>query len=155
MTLADKYSIINKMESKDIDMTDERLLLDNTRFVDEVTSEESKDPQAFSDALDIIDETSGLPPERLITAALGITAEGGEFAEIIKKACFQGKPLDDDAQYHMKRELGDVMWYIAQACIALDCTLEDIIYMNIEKLEARYPDGFDSFRSNNRKEGDV
>jgi NTP pyrophosphatase (non-canonical NTP hydrolase) len=123
--------------------------------VDEVTSEESKDPQAFSDALDIIDETSGLPPERLITAALGITAEGGEFAEIIKKACFQGKPLDDDAQYHMKRELGDVMWYIAQACIALDCTLEDIIYMNIEKLEARYPDGFDSFRSNNRKEGDV
>ena len=155
MTLADKYSIINKMESKDIDMTDERLLLDYTRFVDEVTSEESKDPQAFSDALDIIDETSGLPPERLITAALGITAEGGEFAEIIKKACFQGKPLDDDAQYHMKRELCDVMWYIAQACIALDCTLEDIIYMNIEKLEARYPDGFDSFRSNNRKEGDV
>jgi len=155
LTLADKYSIINKIESKDIDMTDERLLLDYTRFVDEVTSEESKDPQAFSDALDIIDETSGLPPERLITAALGITAEGGEFAEIIKKACFQGKPLDDDAQYHMKRELGDVMWYIAQACIALDCTLEDIIYMNIEKLEARYPDGFDSFRSNNRKEGDV
>ena len=136
-------------------MTDERLLLDYTRFVDEVTSDESKDPQAFSDALDIIDETSGLPPERLITAALGISAEGGEFAEIIKKAVFQGKPLDDDAQYHMKRELGDVMWYIAQACIALDCSLEDIIYMNIEKLEARYPDGFDSFRSNNRKEGDV
>lgn len=136
-------------------MTDERLLLDYTRFVDEVTSDESKDPQAFSDALDIIDETSGLPPERLITAALGISAEGGEFAEIIKKAVFQGKPLDDDAQYHMKRELGDVMWYIAQACIALDCSLEDIIYMNIEKLESRYPDGFDSFRSNNRKEGDV
>ena len=143
------------MESKDIDMTDERLLLDYARFVDEVTSDESKDAQAFSDALDIIDETSGLPPERLITAALGISAEGGEFAEIIKKAVFQGKPLDDDAQYHMKRELGDVMWYIAQACIALGCSLEDIIYMNIEKLEARYPDGFDSFRSNNRKEGDV
>ena len=143
------------MESKDIDMTDERLLLDYARFVDEVNSDESKDAQAFSDALDIIDETSGLPPERLITAALGISAEGGEFAEIIKKAVFQGKPLDDDAQYHMKRELGDVMWYIAQACIALGCTLEDIIYMNIEKLEARYPDGFDSFRSNNRKEGDV
>ena len=136
-------------------MTDERLMLDYTSFVDEVTSDESKDPQAFSDALDIIDETSGLPPERLITAALGISAEGGEFAEIIKKAVFQGKPLDDDAQYHMKRELGDVMWYIAQACIALDCSLEDIIYMNIEKLESRYPDGFDSFRSNNRKEGDV
>lgn len=136
-------------------MTDETLLIDYTRFVDEVTSEESKDPQAFSDALDIIDETSGLPPERLITAALGITAEGGEFAEIIKKCVFQGKPVDEHTVYHMKRELGDVMWYIAQACIALDTTLEDVIYMNIEKLEARYPDGFEAFRSNNRNEGDV
>ena len=155
MTLEDGWVIINKMEAKDIDMTDERLLLDYTRFVDEVTSDESKDPQAFSDALDIIDETSGLPPERLLTAALGITAEGGEFAEIIKKIIFQGKPVDEHTIYHMKRELGDVMWYITQACIALECSLEDVIYMNIEKLESRYPDGFDSFRSNNRNEGDV
>lgn len=155
MTLEDGWVIINKMEAKDIDMTDERLLLDYTRFVDEVTSDESKDPQAFQDALDIIDETSGLPPERLLTAALGITAEGGEFAEIIKKIIFQGKPVDEHTIYHMKRELGDVMWYITQACIALECSLEDVIYMNIEKLESRYPDGFDSFRSNNRNEGDV
>jgi len=155
LTLEDGWVIINKMEAKDIDMTDERLLLDYTRFVDEVTSDESKDPQAFQDALDIIDETSGLPPERLLTAALGITAEGGEFAEIIKKIIFQGKPVDEHTIYHMKRELGDVMWYIAQACIALECSLEDVIYMNIEKLESRYPDGFDSFRSNNRNEGDV
>ncbi len=154
MTLEDGWVIINKMEAKDIDMTDERLLLDYTRFVDEVTSDESKDSQAFSDALDIIDE-QGLAPERLITAALGITAEGGEFAEIIKKCLFQGKPMDEHTIYHMKRELGDVMWYIAQACIALECSLEDVIYMNIEKLESRYPDGFDSFRSNNRNEGDV
>ena len=155
MTLEDGWVIINKMEAKDIDMTDERLLLDYTRFVDEVTSDESKDPHAFQDALDIIDETSGLPPERLLTAALGITAEGGEFAEIIKKIIFQGKPVDEHTIYHMKRELGDVMWYITQACIALECSLEDVIYMNIEKLESRYPDGFDSFRSNNRNEGDV
>jgi len=155
LTLENGWVIINKMEAKDIDMTDERLLLDYTRFVDEVTSDESKDPQAFQDALDIIDETSGLPPERLLTAALGITAEGGEFAEIIKKIIFQGKPVDEHTIYHMKRELGDVMWYIAQACIALECSLEDVIYMNIEKLESRYPDGFDSFRSNNRNEGDV
>jgi len=155
LTLEDGWVIINKMEAKDIDMTDERLLLDYTRFVDEVTSDESKDPQAFQDALDIIDETSGLPPERLLTAALGITAEGGEFAEIIKKIIFQGKPVDEHTIYHMKRELGDVMWYITQACIALECSLEDVIYMNIEKLESRYPDGFDSFRSNNRNEGDV
>ena len=136
-------------------MTNEELLLDYTRFVDEVTSDESKDPQAFSDALDIIDETSGVPPERLITAALGITAEGGEFAEVVKKCVFQGKPMDEHTIYHLRRELGDVMWYIAQACIALDTKLEDIIYMNIEKLESRYPDGFEAFRSNNREEGDI
>jgi len=135
-------------------MTDENLLIDYTRFVDEVTSEESKDPDAFGDALDIIDE-HGVPPERLITAALGITAEGGEFAEVVKKCLFQGKPMDEHTQYHLKRELGDVMWYIAQACIALDISMEDVIYSNIEKLENRYPDGFDSFRSENRSEGDI
>jgi len=135
-------------------MIDENLLTDYTRFVDEVTSEESKDPDAFGDALDIIDE-AGVPPERLLTAALGICAEGGEFTEVVKKCVFQGKPMDDHTIYHMKRELGDIMWYISQACIALDTDIEDIIYMNIEKLESRYPDGFDSFRSENRKEGDV
>ena len=136
-------------------MSQENFLLDYTRFVDEVTSEESKDPQAFQDALDIIDETSGVPPERLITAALGICAEGGEFTEVVKKCVFQGKPMDDHTIYHMKRELGDIMWYISQACIALDTSIEDIIYMNIEKLEARYPDGFEAFRSENRDEGDI
>ena len=136
-------------------MIDERLLEDYTRFVDAVTSDESKDSEAFNTALDIIDETSGVPPERLITAALGITAEGGEFAEVVKKCVFQGKPMDEHTVYHLKRELGDVMWYIAQACIALDTRLEDIIYMNIEKLESRYPDGFESFRSENREEGDI
>ena len=138
-------------------MTDEKLLLDYTRFVDEVTSDESKDPQAFADSLDIIDEmTDGkVAPERLITAALGISAEGGEFTEIVKKCIFQGKPMDEHTIFHMKRELGDVMWYIAQACIALNTSFEDIIYMNTEKLESRYPNGFDAFRSENRKEGDI
>ena len=133
---------------------DESLLLDYTRFVDEVTSDASKDSEEFTDALDIIDE-AGVPPERLITAALGICAEGGEFTEGVKKCIFQGKPMDEHTIYHMKRELGDIMWYISQACIALDTSIEDIIYMNIEKLEARYPDGFESFRSNNRSEGDL
>lgn len=138
-------------------MNDEELLVDYTRFVDEVTSDESKDPQAFSDSLDIIDEmTDGkVAPERLITAALGISAEGGEFTEIVKKCIFQGKPMDEHTIFHMKRELGDVMWYIAQACIALDSSFEEIICMNTEKLESRYPNGFDAFRSNNRKEGDI
>lgn len=135
-------------------MSDERLLLDYTRFVDEVTSDASKNPDDFSDALDIIDE-QGVAPERILTAALGICAEGGEFTEVIKKCVFQGKPMDDHAKFHLKRELGDIMWYISQACIALDTNIEDIIYMNIEKLEARYPDGFEAFRSNNRSEGDI
>lgn len=138
-------------------MQDENLLLDYVRFVDEVTSEESKDPQAFSDSLDIIDEmTDGVvKPERLLTAALGICAEGGEFTEIVKKCVFQGKPMDEHTIYHLKREMGDILWYIAQGCIALDTSIEDVLYMNIEKLEARYPDGFESFRSENREEGDI
>ena len=135
-------------------MSDNELLLDYTRFVDEVTSDASKDAEAFIDAIDMVDE-QGVPPERLLTAALGICAEGGEFTEVVKKCFFQGKPLDEHTQYHLKRELGDIMWYISQACIALNTSMEDVIYMNIEKLEARYPDGFESFRSENRSEGDI
>jgi len=136
-------------------MIDDNLLVDYTRFVDEVTSEESKDPEKFNDALDIIDETSGVSPERLLTAALGICAEGGEFTEIVKKCVFQGKPMDEHTVYHLKREMGDILWYIAQGCIALDVKLEDVLWMNIEKLESRYPDGFDSFRSENRSDDDI
>ena len=136
---------------------DKDFLLDYSRFVDEVTSDASKDPQEFSDSLDIIDEmTEGVvKPERLITAALGICAEGGEFTEIVKKCLFQGKPMDEHTIYHLKREMGDILWYLAQGCIALDTTLEDVIYMNIEKLETRYPAGFEAFRSENREEGDI
>ena len=133
---------------------DKDFLLDYTRFVYEVTSDASRDAQALSDSLDVIDRF-GVSPERVLTAAIGISAEGGEFAEIVKKCIFQGKPMDDDAQFHMKRELGDIMWYIAQACIALGISLEDVLDTNIQKLEARYPDGFEAFRSENRKEGDI
>jgi NTP pyrophosphatase (non-canonical NTP hydrolase) len=117
-------------------MSDPNLLYDYVEFVDEVTSKASKDPEEFSDALDIIEE-QGVAPERLLTAALGICAEGGEFTEVVKKCVFQGKPMDEHTQYHLKRELGDICWYIAQACIALDISIEDVLYMNIEKLEAR------------------
>jgi len=133
---------------------DKDFLLDYTRFVDEVTSDASKDAQALSDSLDVIDNF-GVSPERVLTAALGICAEGGEFTEVVKKCIFQGKPMDDDAQYHMKRELGDLCWYIAQACIALGISFEDVLDTNIQKLEARYPDGFEAFRSENREEGDI
>jgi|TARA_R110001599_G_scaffold57289_1_gene157589 NTP pyrophosphatase (non-canonical NTP hydrolase) len=135
-------------------MTDETLLIDYQHFVDEVTSDASKDPDAFGDALDIIDEF-GVPPERLITAAMGLSAESGEFTEIVKKCLFQGKPMDEHTIWHAKRELSDILWYLVQGCIALDTNLEEIIYINTEKLESRYPDGFDSFRSENRIEGDL
>jgi NTP pyrophosphatase (non-canonical NTP hydrolase) len=160
LTNTDKTGILDQMinmingEPKMSD-TDERLLLDYTRFVDAVTSDESKDSEAFNTSLDIIEESSGISPERMITAALGICAEGGEFTEIVKKCVFQGKPMDEHTIYHAKRELGDILWYVAQACIALDTSFEDIIYMNTEKLETRYPDGFESFRSENREEGDI
>ena len=130
-------------------------LLDYTRFVDEVTSDASKDSDAFTESLDIIDE-QGVPPERLITAALGITAEGGEFTEIVKKLVFQGKPLTDDTKTHMIKELGDVMWYWTQGCMALGVDPNKVITMNKEKLMARYPEGeFDVAKSENRKEGDI
>ena len=83
-------------------------------------------------------------------------AESGEFTEIVKKIVFQGKPVNVDNLYHMKRELGDIMWYVAQACMTLDTTIDEIIEMNVEKLEKRYPGGsFDVYHSENRKDGDV
>jgi NTP pyrophosphatase (non-canonical NTP hydrolase) len=135
-------------------MSDEKLLLDYLRFCDSVTSNPSKNQEDFSDALDIIEE-QGVAPERILTAALGICAEGGEFTEVIKKCVFQGKPMDEQAKYHLKRELGDILFYVAQACIALGISMDDVIETNIEKLEARYPGGFDAYLSNNRKEGDI
>jgi uncharacterized protein YabN with tetrapyrrole methylase and pyrophosphatase domain len=92
----------------------------------------------------------------LLTGAVGISAEGGEFMEIVKKCIFQGKPLDDDTQYHAKRELGDIMWYWVNACRALNVDPNIIIQMNIDKLKARYPGGdFDAHYSENRVDGDI
>ena len=93
---------------------------------------------------------------RLLTAALGLTAESGEFTEVVKKIILQGKPYNDENKFHMKRELGDICWYLAQACMALDTTFDEVIEMNVDKLKARYPGGeFDVHNSENRKEGDL
>ena len=126
-----------------------------TEFVDAVTSNESKSSEAFSVRLrDLYSE--GLPVERLLTAAVGMSAESGEFTEVVKKMIFQGKPVNDENIFHLKRELGDVMWYVAQACMALDTTFDEIIEMNVDKLKARYPGGeFDVNKSENRAEGDL
>jgi NTP pyrophosphatase (non-canonical NTP hydrolase) len=125
------------------------------QFVNAVTSKPSKEHEAFIYRLQEL-EGEGFHSERLLTAAVGATAEAGEFTEIVKKIIFQGKPVNDDNMFHLKRELGDIMWYVAQACMALDVSIDDIIAMNVEKLSARYPDGtFDVYYSENRQDGDV
>ena len=126
-------------------------------FVNAVTSEESRDYIPFnSRCFEIQSGDDGIPVHRLITAALGMGAESGEFTEVVKKIVFQGKPVNEDNIFHMKRELGDIMWYVAQACMSLDTTIDEIIEMNVEKLQARYPGGsFDVHHSENRAEGDV
>ncbi len=124
-----------------------------TQFVNSVTSTPSKDSDAFIYRLQELGGDVAI--QRLLTAAVGISAEGGEFMEIVKKMIFQGKPASEDNLEHLKIELGDVLWYVAQACMALDISFEEVADMNIKKLEKRYPEGhFAEFYSENRKAGD-
>ena len=126
-----------------------------TQFVNAVPSEESKYGGHFQDRLRDL-YSKDFPTHRALTAALGLSAESGEFTEIVKKIVFQGKPVNQENLFHMKRELGDIMWYFVQACIALDVSPEEIIEMNVEKLKSRYPGGeFDVHYSENRKQGDL
>ena len=123
-------------------------------FVDAVTSDCSKDFVDLSDRLVELNR-EGANIERLTTAGVGINAEGGEFLEIIKKMVFQGKPWNEDNREHLIIELGDIMWYVAQACMALEVSFDDVIATNVKKLEKRYPEGsFDVYFSENRKKGD-
>ena len=125
------------------------------KFVNAVTSDASTDFVALADRLVELDE-KGANIERLLTAGVGINAEGGEFLEIVKKMIFQGKPWDAHNKEHLIIELGDLMWYVAQACMALEVKFEDVIARNVKKLESRYPDGsFDIYYSENRQEGDL
>ena len=124
-------------------------------FVDAVTSEQSKSHEAFVYRIQEL-ERQEFPTERLLTAAVGMSAEAGEFTEIVKKIVFQGKPVTEENLFHLKRELGDIMWYVAQACMGLDTTIDEVIEMNVDKLKSRYPGGeFDVHYSENRKEGDL
>ena len=125
-------------------------------FVNAVTSKESKDSFDFGTRVVDLIERDNFPVERLLTASVGMCAEAGEFTEIIKKIIFQGKPVNNENLFHLKRELGDIMWYVMQACMGLDISLDEVVQMNIDKLKARYPGGeFDAHYSENRKEGDV
>jgi len=123
-------------------------------FVDGVTSDPSKDYQSFITSLELLDK-QGSNINRLTTAAVGISAEGGEFMEIVKKMVFQGKPWNDDNREHLIIELGDVLWYVAQACMALDVSFDEVVSTNVEKLKKRYPGGeFDVYHSENRAADD-
>lgn len=124
-------------------------------FVNEVTSKPSKNYYDFGQRLAVLND-QGFPTERLLTAAVGMCAEAGEFTEVVKKIVFQGKPVNEDNLFHLKRELGDIMWYVMQACMGLGVSLDEVVEMNVEKLLSRYPEGaFDVHFSENRKEGDV
>ena len=125
-----------------------------SHFVDAVTSDSSKDFVSLADRLGVLDR-EGASIERLTTAGVGLAAESGEFLEIVKKMVFQGKPWNADNREHLIIELGDVMWYVAQACMALDISFDDVIRGNVRKLEKRYPGGsFSVEKSEVRAKGD-
>ena len=118
-------------------------------FVNSVTSDSTKHQIDFIEALNIMEE-QGAIPSRLLTTALGLNGEASEFSELIKKCIFQGREYTDEVHAELKSELSDIMWYIAQGCIALDTTIDDLIEINTSKLKERYPDGFDKNKSNAR-----
>ena len=125
-------------------------------FVHDVTSAESLDYAALLTRMNKLELEDDCNLSQLLTAALGLGAESGEFTEVVKKIILQGKPYNEDNVFHMKRELGDICWYIAQACMALDTTFDEIIEMNVEKLKKRYPGGeFNVHQSENRKAVDL
>jgi NTP pyrophosphatase (non-canonical NTP hydrolase) len=138
-------------EEKQINEVDTSKYLE---FVNFVTSDASKNYDDFAIRLAELNQ-QGVNIERLLTAAVGINAEGGEFMEIVKKMIFQGKPWNEDNREHLIIELGDVMWYVAQACMALNISLDEVILQNVAKLLKRYPEGvFDVLKSENRAADD-
>jgi|TARA_B110000971_G_scaffold218506_1_gene257457 NTP pyrophosphatase (non-canonical NTP hydrolase) len=125
-------------------------------FVKEVTSTASNNTAELSKTLDSLETQSGVNMALLLTGSIGMASEGGEFAEIVKKCIFQGKPLDDETIFHAKRELGDIIWYWINSCRALSIDPNEVIAENVNKLKARYPGGeFDVHYSENRKDGDL
>ncbi len=125
-------------------------------FVLTICSNQSKNSEDFVEHVRKLHNTTNVNVPLLLTSGIGLASEGGEFNEIVKKIFFQGKPLDEDNIFHMKRELGDIMWYWMNACNALGLDPNDVIAENVHKLEGRYPGGsFDAHFSENRKEGDL
>ncbi|MBR4067295.1 MAG: nucleoside triphosphate pyrophosphohydrolase family protein [Clostridia bacterium] len=88
----------------------------------------------------------------LINSVMGLCGESGEAIDIVKRWMAQGHELDRE---HLKKELGDIAWYLAEAATALDVPLEEIFQGNLDKLKKRYPEGFDTQRSLVRLQGDL
>jgi NTP pyrophosphatase (non-canonical NTP hydrolase) len=127
-----------------------------SKFVQSVTSDASNNTSDLTNRLNDLAKENNINPSLLLTAGIGLASESGEFNEIIKKMLFQGKPFNEDNRFHMKRELGDIIWYWINACRALNYDPNDVIAENVEKLKARYPGGeFDVFFSENRKTNDL
>ena len=125
-------------------------------FVQGVTSAPSTNFGSLLARLNELESEYDADTCKLLTAALGLSAESGEFTEVVKKIVFQGKPYNEENVFHMKRELGDICWYLSQACMALGTTFDEVIEMNVDKLKKRYPGGeFDVHYSENRQEGDL
>lgn len=126
------------------------------KFVEGVTSDESNKFGAMVSKMQALETQSDVNIALLLTGAIGIASEGGEYAEIVKKCIFQGKPLDDDTKFHIKRELGDIIWYWVNSCRAMDLDPNEVIAENVAKLKSRYPGGdFNVHHSENRKDGDL
>jgi len=139
-------------------MTDKKVIDSDKyiEFVRQTTSPASSDFPQLLGRMTELEATYDADVPRLLTAALGMSAECGELVEIIKKILLQGKSYNEDNVIHMKKEAGDVLWYMSQLCIALNTTFEELMEINYQKLSARYPEGtFSVYKSENRAEGDI
>lgn len=124
-------------------------------FVKSTTSDESLDTYKFMERVLYLRKNHEVEVAQLATASIGMQAESGEFAEVVKKLMFQQKPWNEDERYHLKRELGDVLWYWVQGCLALGYTPEEVLEENVAKLSKRYPNGFEMIRSEVRDASDI
>lgn len=124
-------------------------------FVKSTTSDESLDTYKFMERVLYLRKNHKVEVAQLATASIGMQAESGEFAEVVKKLIFQQKPWNEDERFHLKRELGDVLWYWVQGCLALGYTPEEVLEENVAKLSKRYPNGFEMIRSEVRDANDI
>jgi hypothetical protein len=124
-------------------------------FVKAVTSEPSLDANKLVARILELNE-GDINIAQLLTGAIGMADESGEFLGLVKKLLFQGKPLNEELRQHMIKELGDIQFYAAEAIMSINADPYEIINENVKKLEARYPGGKFSITSSEvRKEGDI